>query len=84
MRSRNHQFWGEVLLCVGLAVGSAFLATISPFDHLGGISVALIVGMLAKAFFWKQTSQAGASLSPLKPGGDWTAGRFRAPQKARS
>jgi uncharacterized integral membrane protein (TIGR00698 family) len=59
MRFPNHQFWGEVLLCVGLAVASAFLATISPFDHLGSISLALIVGMLAKALFWKQGSQAG-------------------------
>jgi uncharacterized integral membrane protein (TIGR00698 family) len=59
MQWRSHQFWGEVLLCIGLAIGSSFLATISPFDHLGGISLALIVGMLAKAFLWKRTSQTG-------------------------
>lgn len=59
MQWRSHQFWGEVLLAIGLAIGSAFLATISPFDHLGGISLALIVGMLTKAFFLKRSSQAG-------------------------
>ena len=59
MQFRSHQFWGEVLLAVGLAVGSSFLATISPFDHLGGISLALIVGMLVKAFLWKRPSQTG-------------------------
>ncbi len=55
----RYQFWGEVLLCVGLAVGSSLLALVPPFDHLGGISLALIVGMLAKALLWKRTSQAG-------------------------
>lgn len=55
----SHQFWGEVLLSIGLAVGSSFLATISPFDHLGGISLALIIGMLTKAFFLRRSSQAG-------------------------
>ena len=59
MQWRSHQFWSEVLLCIGLAIGSSVLATISPFDHLGGISLALIVGMLAKAFLWKRTSQTG-------------------------
>jgi len=59
MQWRSHQFWGEVLLSIGLAIGSAFLATISPFDHLGGISLALIIGMLTKAFFLKRSSQAG-------------------------
>jgi hypothetical protein len=55
MQWRGHQFWGEVLLAIGLAIGSPFLATISPFDHLGGISLALIVGMLTKAFFLKRS-----------------------------
>jgi uncharacterized integral membrane protein (TIGR00698 family) len=59
MQWRSQQFWGEVLLSIGLAIGSAFLATISPFDHLGGISLALIVGMLTKAFFLKRNPQAG-------------------------
>jgi len=59
MQWRSHQFWGEVLLSIGLAIGSAFLATISPFDHLGGISLALILGMLIKAFFLKRSSQSG-------------------------
>jgi uncharacterized membrane protein YadS len=59
MQWRNRKFWGEVFLSIGLAVGSSFLATISPFDHLGGISLALIIGMLTKAFFWKRSSQAG-------------------------
>lgn len=44
---------------MGLALVSWFLAMIPPFDHLGGISLALIVGMLTKAFFWKGTSQSG-------------------------
>jgi uncharacterized integral membrane protein (TIGR00698 family) len=59
MQWRSQQFWGEVLLSIGLALGSAFLATISPFDHLGGISLALILGMLIKAFFLKRGSQGG-------------------------
>jgi uncharacterized integral membrane protein (TIGR00698 family) len=59
MQWRDHQFWGEVLLCVGLAIGSASLASVTPFDHLGGISLALIIGMLTKAFLWKRPSQAG-------------------------
>jgi len=59
MQWRSRQFWGEVILSIGLAIGSAFLATISPFDHLGGISLALILGMLIKAFFLKRSSQAG-------------------------
>jgi uncharacterized membrane protein YadS len=56
---RRYQFWGEVLLSVSLAVGSWFLALIPPFDHFGGISLALIVGMLVKALLWKQKSPAG-------------------------
>jgi uncharacterized integral membrane protein (TIGR00698 family) len=59
MQWRSHQFWGEVLLSIGLAIGSSFLATITPFDHLGGISLALILGMLTKAFFFKRSSQTG-------------------------
>jgi uncharacterized integral membrane protein (TIGR00698 family) len=59
MQRRDYQFWGEVLLSVGLALGSSILATVSPFDHLGGISLALIIGMLIKALLWKRTSQAG-------------------------
>jgi uncharacterized membrane protein YadS len=43
---RRYQFWGEVLLSVGLAMGSSFLALIPPFDHFGGISLALILGVL--------------------------------------
>ena len=59
MQWRNTSFWGEVLLSAGLAVISLFLAMVPPFDHLGGISLALIVGMLTKAFFWKRTSSSG-------------------------
>ncbi|MBV8102170.1 MAG: putative sulfate exporter family transporter [Verrucomicrobia bacterium] len=59
MQWRSYQFWGEVVLSIGLAIGSAFLATISPFDHLGGISLALILGMLIKAFFLKRNSESG-------------------------
>jgi uncharacterized integral membrane protein (TIGR00698 family) len=56
---QRYQFWGEVLLSVGLAMGSSFLALIPPFDHFGGISLALIIGMLVKALLWKQKSPAG-------------------------
>jgi len=59
MQRRHYQFLGEVLLAIGLALGSSILATVPPFDHLGGISLALIIGMLIKALLWKQTSQAG-------------------------
>ena len=59
MQWRSHQFWNEVLLSIGLAIGSSFLATVSPFDHLGGISLALIIGMITKAFFLKRSSQSG-------------------------
>ena len=55
----RYQFWGEVLLSVGLAIISSILAAIPPFDHFGGISLALIAGMLVKAFLWKRPSQAG-------------------------
>jgi uncharacterized integral membrane protein (TIGR00698 family) len=59
MQWRSQQFWGEVLFSIGLAIGSSYLATISPFDHLGGISLALILGMLTKALCWRRNSQAG-------------------------
>jgi uncharacterized integral membrane protein (TIGR00698 family) len=59
MQSRTYQFWGEVLLAGGLAILSVFLAAIPPFDHLDGISLALIIGMLAKALFWQRSSEAG-------------------------
>jgi uncharacterized integral membrane protein (TIGR00698 family) len=56
---RDFNFWREVLISAFLALISAFVATVPPFDHFGGISLALIVGMLTKAFFWKPSSSAG-------------------------
>jgi hypothetical protein len=53
------KFWRGVLVAAFLAVISAFVATVRPFDHFGGISLALIAGMLTKAFFWKRTSGSG-------------------------
>jgi len=69
---QRYQFWGEVLLSVGLAMGSSFLALIPPFDHFGGISLALIVGMLVKALLWKQTSpgRSGVRSQDVASGGD--------------
>ena len=65
MQWRSHQFWVEVLLSIGLAIGSSFLATISPFDHLGGISLALIIGMLTKAFVQPTNILIGASMAAI-------------------
>ena len=59
MNLTKFAFWQEVLLSVLLAVGTACLASVPPFDHLGAISLALIAGMVVKAFFWKRTSQTG-------------------------
>jgi uncharacterized integral membrane protein (TIGR00698 family) len=59
MNLTKFAFWQEVLLSVLLAVGTAWLAGVPPFDHLGAISLALIAGMIVKAFFWKRTSQTG-------------------------
>src|SRR5260221_1180102 len=56
MQLPNLQFWREVLLAVFLAIISAFVAMFPPFDHFGGISLALIAGMLTKALFWKPSS----------------------------
>src|SRR5260221_420612 len=56
MQLPNLQFWREVLLAVFLAIMSAFVAMSPPFDHFGGISLALIAGMLTKALFWKPSS----------------------------
>ena len=59
MQLSNPQFWREVLVAALLAFVSSFVATFPPFDHFGGISLALIAGMLVKAFFWKTTSESG-------------------------
>jgi hypothetical protein len=36
MQLPDLKFWREVLLSAGLAVISAFVATVPPFDHFGG------------------------------------------------
>ena len=59
MQYRNLQFWREVFLAGLLAIFAGFLATFPPFDHLGGISLALIAGMLGKAFLWRHSSDSG-------------------------
>src|SRR5258708_25349448 len=59
MQLRNFQFWREVLIAVFLAIISAFVAAVPPFDHFGGISLALIGGMLTKALFWQPNSGSG-------------------------
>ena len=59
MQLPNLQFWREVLLALFLAIISAFAAAVPPFDHFGGISLALIAGMLTKALFWKPNSGSG-------------------------
>lgn len=56
MPIRDFQFWREVLIAAFLALTSGFVATVPPFDHFGGISLALITGMLVKALFWKPKS----------------------------
>ncbi len=56
MQLPNLQFWREVLLALFLAIISAFAAAVPQFDHFGGISLALIAGMLTKALFWKPNS----------------------------
>ena len=59
MRLRNFQFWREVLISVFLAIITAFVAAVPPYDHFGGISLALIAGMLTKALFWQPNSGSG-------------------------
>jgi uncharacterized membrane protein YadS len=58
MQLPDLKFWRELLISAFLAVVSAFIATVPPFDHFGGISLALIAGMLAKALFWKPSSSS--------------------------
>jgi uncharacterized integral membrane protein (TIGR00698 family) len=53
------RFWKEVLLATILAVFAAYLADFPGLDHFGGISLALIIGMLWKALFWKSRSGFG-------------------------
>jgi uncharacterized integral membrane protein (TIGR00698 family) len=59
MQFRGFQFWREVLIAAFLAVFAGFLANFPLLDHFGGISLALIAGMLGKAFIWKRTSGSG-------------------------
>jgi uncharacterized membrane protein YadS len=59
MQINDLRFWKEVLLAVSLALLAAFLANFPMFDHFGGISLALIIGMLWKALFWRSGSGLG-------------------------
>lgn len=59
MQLPDWNFWREVLVSAFLAVISAFVATVPPFDHFGAISLALMAGMLTKAFCWKRPSSSG-------------------------
>lgn len=59
MQYRDFDFWREVLLAGLLALFAGFLANFPPFDHFGGISLALIAGMLGKAFLWRHSSGSG-------------------------
>lgn len=59
MQYRDFEFWWEILLSALLAIFAAFLANFAPFDHFGGISLALIAGMLGKAFIWRHSSASG-------------------------
>jgi uncharacterized integral membrane protein (TIGR00698 family) len=53
MQLPDVKFRSGVLVSAFLALVSAFVATVPPFDHFGGISLALIAGMLTKALIWK-------------------------------
>jgi uncharacterized integral membrane protein (TIGR00698 family) len=59
MQFGDFRFWREVVLAGLLAVCAGFLANFPPFDHFGGISLALIGGMLCKAFIWRAPSVSG-------------------------
>lgn len=59
MQYRDFEFWREVLLAGLLAIFAGFLANFPLFDHFGGISLALIAGMLWKAFIWRHSSGSG-------------------------
>ena len=66
MQLPDLKFWREVLIAALLAVISGFVAAVPPFDHFGGISLALIAGMLAKALFWKPNSSSGGLVFAAK------------------
>jgi uncharacterized integral membrane protein (TIGR00698 family) len=59
MQYRDLEFWREILISGLLAICAGFLANFPPFDHFGGISLALIAGMLGKAFIWKHSCASG-------------------------
>jgi uncharacterized integral membrane protein (TIGR00698 family) len=59
MQLPDLKFSREVLISAFLAVISASVATVPPFDHFGGISLALIAGMVVKALFWKPNPGSG-------------------------
>jgi len=49
MQLPDLQFWRGVLVPALFAVITAFVVTVPPFDHFGGISLALIAGVLTVA-----------------------------------
>ena len=59
MQYRDLGFWREIFISGLLAILAGFLASFPPFDHFGGISLALVAGMLGKAFIWKRGSTTG-------------------------
>jgi uncharacterized integral membrane protein (TIGR00698 family) len=59
MQFSDFRFWKEVLLATILALFAAYLANFPVFDHFGGVSLALTVGMLWKALFWRSRSGFG-------------------------
>src|SRR6516164_9817010 len=59
MQYRNLGFWREIFISGVLAILAGFLGSFPPFDHFGGISLALVAGMLGKAFIWKGGSTTG-------------------------
>jgi uncharacterized integral membrane protein (TIGR00698 family) len=66
MQPPELKFCREVLISACLAIASAFIAAVPPFDHFGGISLALIAGMLAKALFWKPSSNSSGLVFAAK------------------
>jgi uncharacterized integral membrane protein (TIGR00698 family) len=58
MEIRNLRFFRDVLVAGLLAGVSGLAGVLPPFDHFGGISLALLAGMLTKAFFWKPDSDS--------------------------
>jgi hypothetical protein len=55
MQLPDLQFWLGVLVPALLAVITAFVVTVPPFDHFGGIALALIAGVLTVAEYRRLT-----------------------------